>query len=106
MDPYVFYTDYGSVYHLSEQCNYLDLSIKSIKWSQVGASRNKDGRKYHACYCTADKKTEGSTVFITDYGTNYHGKLGCSKLKRTVHKVHKSEVDGKNLCSKCKGEGT
>jgi hypothetical protein len=53
-----------------------------------------------------DKKTEGSTVFITDYGTNYHGKLGCSKLKRTVHKVHKSEVDGKNLCSKCKGEGT
>lgn len=105
-DPYVFYTDYGSVYHLSEQCNYLDLSIKSIKWSQVGASRNKDGRKYHACYCAADKKTEGSTVFITDYGTNYHGKLGCSKLKRTVHKVHKSEVDGKNLCSKCKGEGT
>ena len=105
-DPYVFYTDYGSVYHLSEQCNYLDLSIKSIKWSQVGASRNKDGRKYHECYCAADKKTEGSTVFITDYGTNYHGKLGCSKLKRTVHKVHKSEVDGKNLCSKCKGEGT
>ena len=105
-DPYVFYTDYGSVYHLSEQCNYLDLSIKSIKWSQVGASRNKDGRKYHACYCAADKKTEGSTVFITDYGMNYHGKLGCSKLKRTVHKVRKSEVDGKNLCSKCKGEGT
>ena len=49
---------------------------------------------------------ESSTVFITDYGMNYHGKLGCSKLKRTVHKVHKSEVDGKNLCSKCKGEGT
>ncbi len=23
-----FYTDYGNVYHLSEQCNYLDLSIK------------------------------------------------------------------------------
>lgn len=106
MDPYVFYTDYGSVYHLSEQCNYLDLSIKSIKWSHVGASRNKDGMKYHACCCSADKKTEGSTVFITDYGMNYHGKLGCSKLKRTVHKVHKSEVDGKNLCSKCKGEGT
>lgn len=56
MDPYVFYTDYGSVYHLSEQCNYLDLSIKSIKWSHVGASRNKDGMKYHACYCSADKK--------------------------------------------------
>ena len=105
-DPYVFYTDYGCVYHLSEQCNYLDLSIKSIKWSQVGASRNKDGRKYHACYCAADKKTKTSTVFITDYGTSYHGKLGCSKLKRTVHKVHKSEVNGKNLCSKCKGEGT
>lgn len=68
---------------------------KEHQWSQVGASRNKDGRKYHACYCAADKKTEGSTVFITDYGTNYHGKLGCSKLKRTVHKVHKSEVDGK-----------
>ena len=56
--------------------------------------------------CSGIKKTKTSTVFITDYGTSYHGKLGCSKLKRTVHKVHKSEVNDKNLCSKCKGEGT
>lgn len=104
-DPYVFYTDYGSVYHLSEQCNYLDLSIKSVKWSQIGTYRNKNGNKYSACSCAAEKKTENSIVFITDYGTLYHGSLGCSDLKRTIHMVHLSEVQGKSLCSKCKGEG-
>ncbi len=102
-DPYVFYTDYGSVYHLSDQCNYLDLSIKSVKWAEVGRYRNKNGGKYSACYCTAEKKTEASTVFITDYGTQYHGKLGCSDLKRTVHMVHLSEIGNKSLCSKCGG---
>ena len=102
-DPYVFYTDYGSVYHLSDQCNYLDLSIKSVKWVEVGGYRNKNGGKYSACYCAAEKKTEASTVFITDYGTQYHGKLGCSDLKRTVHMVHLSEIGNKSLCSKCGG---
>lgn len=102
-DPYVFYTDYGSVYHLSDQCNYLDLSIKSVKWAEVGGYRNKNGGKYSACYCAAEKKTEASTVFITDYGTQYHGKLGCSDLKRTVHMVHLSEIGNKSLCSKCGG---
>ena len=102
-DPYVFYTDYGSVYHLSDQCNYLDLSIKSVKWTEVGGYRNKNGGKYSACYCAAEKKTEASTVFITDYGTQYHGKLGCSDLKRTVHMVHRSEIGNKALCSKCGG---
>lgn len=102
-DSYVFYTDYGIVYHLSDQCNYLDLSIKSVKWEQIGGYRNKNGGKYSACFCAADKKTRASTVFITDYGTQYHGKLGCSDLKRTVHMVHKSEIDDKSLCSKCSG---
>lgn len=41
MDPYVFYTDYGSVYHLSEQCNYLDLSIKSINGHRWGQAETK-----------------------------------------------------------------
>lgn len=41
MDPYVFYTDYGSVYHLSEQCNYLDLSIKSINGHMWGQAETK-----------------------------------------------------------------
>lgn len=103
-DPYVYYTDYGNVYHLSDQCNYLDLSIKSVKWTNIGGCRNKDGNKYSECYCAADKKTDASTVFITDYGIQYHSRLGCSKLKRTVHMIHKSQVQGKTLCNKCKGE--
>ncbi len=102
-DPYVFYTDYGRVYHLSDQCNYLDLSIKSVKWTDVGGYRNKNGGKYSACFCAAEKKTASSTVFITDYGTQYHGKLGCSDLKRTVHMVHRSEIGNKPLCGKCGG---
>ena len=89
------------------KCNYLDLSIKRHQMVTGGgqAETKMVGNTTHATVPRIKKK-KPSTVFITDYGMNYHGKLGCSKLKRTVHKVHKSEVDGKNLCSKCKGEGT
>lgn len=104
IDPYVFYTEYGEVYHLSEQCNYLDLSISSVGISQISNLRNKSGHKYSACTCTADKNANDRIVFITDYGEEYHAKLGCSDLKRTVHMAHLSEIGEKRVCSKCKGE--
>lgn len=100
-DPYVYYTKYGTVYHTSQQCKYLDLSIRSVKITQIGVLRNKSGHKYSSCSCKAAINKNEGTVYITDYGTEYHGKLGCRDLKRTVMMVHLSEVGDKKQCSKC-----
>lgn len=101
LDPYVYYTDTGTVYHLSSSCKYLDLSINAIKYGEIKGIRNKSGHKYYACSCAAAKITSNSTVYVTDYGTKYHSKLNCSSLKRTVHMERLSKVKNLKLCSKC-----
>lgn len=101
-DPYVYYTPTGSVYHLTNTCTYLDLSIKSVKYAEIAHLRNKNAHKYSACRCKAEDITAESIVYVTDYGTKYHSSLQCSSLKRTVYMVHLSEVGTRRLCSKCK----
>ena len=97
----------GSVYHTSSSCHYIDLSIKSVERSSVAELRNLSGGKYSACSCMLTKYNSGGTVYVTDYGTNYHGSLACSGLKRTVTMMRKSETDGLPACSKCgHSEGT
>lgn len=100
---YVYITDFGSVYHKSKSCSYLDLSINSANISDVALLRNKSGAKYSACSKCVAKIVEGSKVYITDYGTLYHSDISCSALKRTIHMVKLSEVDGMPACSKCGG---
>lgn len=101
-DTYVYYTETGTVYHLTKTCSYLDLSIHSANMAEIKALRNKNNHKYSACSCYVAKNTENKTVYITDYGTKYHGSLSCSSLKRTIYTVKLSEVSGRRLCSKCK----
>ncbi len=100
-DPWVYVTETGSVYHLTAQCSYLDLSVKTANYAEIQALRNKNGHKYYACeLCAADISANGK-VYITDYGTVYHTDMNCSGLKRTVYQVRLSEVGGKAACSKC-----
>ena len=40
---YVFVTPYGTAYHVSLSCPYLDLSVKSVSEAGVKSLRNKDG---------------------------------------------------------------
>jgi hypothetical protein len=102
-DVYVYVTETGTVYHLTKECKYLDLSIQTATTSKLGTLKNKSGHKYSACGRCAAKNNNGSkTVYITDYGDCYHYSLECSGLKRTISVVLKSEVEDKNLCSKCK----
>lgn len=101
-DIWVYVTAYGSVYHKNTSCNYLDLSVRAVTSAQAGQMRNKDGGIYYPC-TSCKASYSGSTVYITDYGTDYHSSLGCRKLKRTVYRVKKSEVDGKTPCKKCYG---
>lgn len=100
-DIYVYYTESGSVYHMTTSCSYIDLSIRGIQTAQIKGSRNKNGGKYSACTHCAAKKTTNNIYFITDYGTKYHTTCACSSLKRTVHMVKLSEVGGRKACSKC-----
>jgi hypothetical protein len=100
-DVYVYVAENGTVYHLTRDCKYLELSIKTVEVSQIGGLRNRSEHKYYECERCAAKNTGQKTCYITDYGDSYHYSLSCSGLKRTVHIVPKSEVGDKRVCSKC-----
>ena len=92
-DPYVYITDNQEVYHVSRGCTHLTLSIRPV----LKISAVKSG--YHACaFCG---KAAGDFVFIGPEGECYHGSENCSGLKRTVHRVRLSEVEGLPRCSRC-----
>lgn len=98
---YVYITAYGTVYHTNYDCTYLNPSIKKVSASSVNSKRNKSGAKYYCCKACKGNDNDGS-VYITDYGTLYHSKLSCSRLKRSVKKVPLEEVqDIMPKCNKC-----
>ena len=99
----VYITPTGSAYHLTQSCPYLDLSIHSALYATIEAERNLSGSKYERCTACTSAGTTYVTVYITDYGTNWHASLSCSGLKRTVIAVDISEVGSRHLCSKCGG---
>lgn len=96
---YVYVTDYGSVYHLTENCPFLDLSIQRVLASKVQEKRNKSGSRYQSCEECGEKHTEW--VYITDYGTAYHSDLSCSGLRRSINRIPIEEAAGLGLCSRC-----
>ena len=98
---YVYVTEHGTVYHRSRSCRYLDLSIRTAEYAEIGDLRNKSEHKYYACGQCAAKNKHLRQVYITDYGEVYHTSLSCSGLKRTVYLIPISEVGGKGPCSKC-----
>ena len=99
----VYVTPYGTVYHLSTSCHYLDLSVHAVSGAEVEGLRNKDGGKYYQCSDCAKGAAAGGVVYITDYGTNWHSDLHCSGLKRTIEKIDISEVGKRHLCPMCGG---
>lgn len=99
----VYVTETGTVYHTSKNCTYLDLSIHQISYGNVSDARNKSGGKYYGCPLCS-KGAHPSSVYITDYGENWHTSLSCSGLKRTVSEKDISDVGDLPLCSKCGGK--
>jgi len=99
VEEIVYITEYGTAYHKSRSCNYLDLSISSASRDDVTNMRNESGAKYKKCPLCG-KGTSGN-VYITDYGDCYHSDLLCSGLKRTIKAVAISKVGNRTLCSKC-----
>lgn len=99
----VYVTPHGTAYHLSKNCPYLDLSIHGMGRDAVDSARNKDGGKYYMCTDCCRKGESYGTVYVTDYGTNWHSDPQCTGLKRTVEEIDFSDAGSRHVCPKCGG---
>lgn len=97
----VYVTESGTVYHRSEDCTHLKLSITNVSKEDLASARNENGGKYKSCEKCVKKGTENNYYYITKDGDKYHNSLSCSGLKRTVHSVYYSQVKDKRKCSRC-----
>ena len=102
-DEWVYITEMGSVYHLSNDCTHLTLSIRSVDEGQVASLRNENGGKYRTCALCANRKHRGGRVYITNQGDRYHTDLNCSGIKRTVFLIRRSETGDRSCCTRCMG---
>lgn len=102
-DTWLYYTEYGTVYHASRSCTHLDLSIRGVSYAQAGSLRNSSGGKYHKCEKCGSSASGQGMVYITSYGDRYHGSLTCSGLKRSIYMIRRSQASDKRMCSKCGG---
>lgn len=99
-DIWLYYTEFGTVYHASRSCSHLDLSIQGVPYAQLDQKRNHSGGKYYPCE-KCGSEAAGSMVYITNYGNRYHTGLTCSGLKRKIYMIRKSKATGKRMCKKC-----
>lgn len=100
----VYVSENGSVYHRNPGCRYLNLSLNQIAGSRVSSMRNAYGERYTPCEICSRNQRPAGIAYITENGNRYHNLETCSRLKRTVRLVKKSDVQGKRACSHC-GQG-
>ena len=92
-DIYVYVTDNREVYHVNRNCTHLVLKIRP------GTKQEAVAEGYHSCeYCGKDA---GDVVLICPEGRAYHSRSTCRGLRRTVHRIKKSEAAGLPPCSRC-----
>ena len=96
----VYVTEYGTVYHESRACGYLNVVVRPVAASQVEKERNSSGRKYTLCE-RCDNEPALATVYISAGGERYHLVASCPGLKRTVMEKEREEVSGMPACHKC-----
>lgn len=99
-EEYVYLAEHGTVYHRSESCTYLNPSVQSITFVEIGTKRNASGGKYYPCKRCV-KKSPVDIVYYTEYGSRYHSSPVCSEIKRNIRKVRLSEIGDFPACSKC-----
>ncbi len=97
----VFVAQTGSVYHKSENCSHIKLSIRAVQGIPTGL-RNEHGAKYHPCeVCCKGGTDQLGTYYITTDGTRYHRIRECSAIKRNVREIPLSEVGSRTPCKRC-----
>lgn len=95
----VYVTEYGTVYHESRACGYLNVVVRSVDADKISEKRNSSGRRYALCE-RCDNRDAAETVYYSDGGTKYHLAAGCPALKRTVTEQPREEVE-LPACHKC-----
>ena len=98
----VYVAETGKVYHLTQDCTYLMLSVRPVSAAEVDGERNQNGGKYHPCERCA-RGTVPGVYYITSDGNRYHFDRGCSGLKRTVNAIilNQAVESGYMPCSRC-----
>ena len=98
---YVYIAETGVVYHLTNRCSYLNLSVSEVLRATIPSLRNDSGAKYYPCERCPD--TGSALVYITSQGNRHHSDRDCSGLKRTVTMILKNEAieQGYGGCSRC-----
>lgn len=98
----VYVTETGKVYHLTQDCTYLMLSVRPVSAAEVDSERNQNGGKYYPCERCAGGNAPG-VYYITSDGNRYHFDRGCSGLKRTVSAIPLDQAveSGYTPCSRC-----
>lgn len=99
----VYITDWESVYHTSESCTHLNLSVEAVALWHAQSARNQYGERYHACESCIGQGTAHGMVYITSTGTAYHSNAKCGGIKRSVRMVKKSETEALHACERCGG---
>ena len=100
----VYITDWESVYHTSESCTHLNLSVEGVALWHAQSARNQYGERYHACESCIGQGTAHGMVYITSTGTAYHSNAQCGGIKRSVRMVKKSETEALHACERCGGK--
>ncbi len=97
---YVYVAENGVVYHTSDSCTHLRLSIHSAPVEDIPSLRNRSGAKYYPCE-RCGGTCSGTALIATD-GNRYHSDRDCPGLKRTYEKVRLDETS-LPCCSRCAG---
>lgn len=105
-EKYVYVTPNGTAYHASRNCAYLKPSVRSVPASRLAEERNESGHRYGNCPYCKSKNSKVAVYYVTRYGENYHSKMNCSGLKRSIRSETKEEAiaEGYHACPKCAGE--
>lgn len=95
----VYVAENGSVYHISQSCTHLLLSVQQVELESVAGLRNEDGGKYYPCERCMQGEAH-TVVYITAEGNRYHSDRHCAGIKRTVTETTLGATD-LPPCSRC-----
>lgn len=102
-NEYVYVTPYGKVYHITQDCAYLQPSVQAVTYQEAVTLRNDSGAIYYACErCIKERKVrQTEIVYIAEYGDRYHGNKECPGLKRSISRILLEEAGERRACTKC-----
>ncbi len=97
----VYVTETGRVYHLTQSCSHLKLTIRLVPTESLSVQRNQNGSIYYACEHCTKGGTIPESVYVSAEGNRYHVIRDCSGLKRTILAKTLDDVEGMTVCSRC-----